>query len=121
MAGHGAILVVEDEVLIRLDTAASLEEAGFAVVEAQNADEALALLEARGDIAGVFTDVRMPGSMDGLALAYAVRERWPGIAVIVTSGHVRLQNDELPPNVPFITKPYRVLQVTMTLNRLLQA
>src|SRR5580700_2917182 len=90
------VLVVEDEFLIRMNAAEMIEEAGFEVVEASNADEAVAILEARLDIAVVFTDIQMPGSMDGLKLAKAVRDRWPPIHIVATSGHVTVDEDDLP-------------------------
>ena len=81
-----AVLIVEDEPLVRFCAVQTVEEAGFAVIEAANADEAIAILESRRDIRVVFTDIHMPGSMDGLKLAHAVRDRWPPIKIIVTSG-----------------------------------
>jgi CheY-like chemotaxis protein len=80
------ILVVEDEILVRLTAVAIAEDAGFEVLSATTADEALSILEARTDVRLVFTDVQMPGSMDGLRLAHAVRDRWPPVELIVTSG-----------------------------------
>ena len=76
-AGRPVVLIVEDELLIRMHAVDMIESAGFDVVEAENADEAIAILERRADITVVFTDVNMPGSMDGLKLAAAVRGRWP--------------------------------------------
>jgi CheY-like chemotaxis protein len=76
------VLVVEDDFLIRMHAAETIEDAGFEVVEASNADEAVTILEARLDIAVVFTDIRMPGSMDGLKLARAARDRWPPIHIV---------------------------------------
>ena len=98
------VLVVEDEPLIRHFVRFELEEAGFTVLEAANADRAVALLEARGDIRLIFTDVDMPGSMDGAKLAAAVRDRWPPIHIIITSG--KSQPAVMPKNVVFIPKPY---------------
>ncbi len=80
------VLVVEDETLIRIAAVEAVEEAGFEVIEAQNADEAIAILEQRTDIHLVFTDIQMPGSMDGLKLAHCVRDRWPPVKIIATSG-----------------------------------
>ena len=86
-----AVLIVEDEFLLRMDAASSIEDAGFLVYEAENADEAIRMLELHATIRFVFTDVNMPGSMDGLKLAHYVRGRWPPIKIIVTSGlgHLR--------------------------------
>lgn len=81
------VLVVEDETLLRMNIALSLEQEGFRVYEAENADQAIAVLEAHAEIGLMFTDIDMPGSMDGLKLATAVRNRWPPIKIIVTSGH----------------------------------
>jgi two-component system, response regulator PdtaR len=90
------VLVVEDDTLIRLNAVAMIEDAGFEVVEAVNADEAILILENRNNIRIVFTDVHMPGSMDGLTLAHAVRDRWSPIKLIVTSGQMMVPEDELP-------------------------
>jgi two-component system, response regulator PdtaR len=81
-----AVLVVEDEVLIRLSGVATAEAAGFQAIGVSNADEALSVLEARDDIAAVFTDVQIPGSMDGLGLIRLVRDRWPTVGLVVASG-----------------------------------
>jgi DNA-binding NtrC family response regulator len=83
-----------------------IERAGYNVVEACNADEAIAILEMREDIRIVVTDVEMPGSMDGIKLARAIRDRWPPIEVIVTSGRHRVRTAELPPRAKFMPKPY---------------
>jgi CheY-like chemotaxis protein len=101
-----AVLVVEDEHLIRMDTVSSLEAAGFIVHEAANAAEAIRCLERHNDIRLVFTDVNMPGSMDGLALAHYVRGRWPPVKIIVTSGYAKLGKSDLPPGALFVEKPY---------------
>ena len=83
------VLIVEDDYLVRQNAVFLLEEAGFDTLEAACADEAIALLEARQDIRIVFTDINMPGSMDGLALAQAVRRRWPPVELVLTSGYAR--------------------------------
>jgi two-component system, response regulator PdtaR len=101
------VLVVEDESILRLQTVVIIEKAGYNVVEACNADEAIAILETREDIRVVVTDVEMPGSMDGIKLARAIRDRWPPIELIVTSGRHRVRTDELPPRAKFMPKPYR--------------
>ncbi len=80
------VLVVDDELILRLSISAELEDEGFVVFEAGTADEAIATLERHPEIRLVFTDVDMPGSMDGLKLAAFVRDRWPPIKIIVTSG-----------------------------------
>jgi CheY-like chemotaxis protein len=96
------VLVVEDELLIRNFIQVELEEAGYDVILADNADAAIAILEARADIHLVFID--MPGSMDGLKLAACVRDRWPPIHIIITTGNARPR--EIPANALFIPKPY---------------
>jgi two-component system, response regulator PdtaR len=100
------VLVVEDETLVRMFMADFLDEAGFKVFEAVNADEALTVLQARPDVQVVVTDIEMPGSMNGLALARTVQEHWPVIAVIVPSGRERPGPDDLSDKVAFLAKPY---------------
>jgi CheY-like chemotaxis protein len=113
------ILVVEDEAIIRMGAVQMLEDAGFAVVEASNADDALAILELPNDIRAVFTDINMPGTLDGLRLARAVRGRWPPIHLILTSGLISPSEEEFPANGRFIRKPYRAEHVIATLRELL--
>jgi two-component system, response regulator PdtaR len=100
------VLLVEDEPLVRMFGADVLEEAGFEVVEAVDGDAALAVLEARADIDLLFTDVNMPGSLDGLDLARVVHERRPEIKLLIASGQVRLSEDEIPGHGRFLPKPY---------------
>lgn len=100
------VLVVDDEPLLRMSAVDLVEDAGFAAVEAANADEAVRLLEDRTDIRIVLTDIDMPGSINGLKLAAAVRDRWPPIDIIIVSGHVRPEDDELPSRAVFFSKPY---------------
>jgi CheY-like chemotaxis protein len=90
------VLVVEDEPLLRMAAVDMIEEAGLQAVEARNADDAIQILEGRDDIRIVFTDIDMPGSMDGLKLAAAVRRKWPPISIIVVSGHRKPAMGELP-------------------------
>lgn len=113
------VLVVEDETLLRWHAAAMIEEAGFDVIEAANAAEAISLLEARTDIRVIFTDIQMPGSIDGLRLAHLVRNRWPPIRIIATSGQLRLRDDELPQGGLFLPKPYTLAEITGTLHEIL--
>jgi CheY-like chemotaxis protein len=101
------VLVVEDEPLLRMLAVEVVEEAGFIAIEARDADEAVVLLESRTDITLLFTDINMPGSMDGLKLAHAVRDRWPPIKILLVSGQVQLQPSELPSNSGFVGKPYQ--------------
>ena len=112
------VLIVEDEFLLRADAADSIERAGFTVYEASNADDAIRLLEAHDDIRVVFTDINMPGSMDGLKLAHYVRERWPPIKLIVTSGHPLRSGDGLPPGAAYFTKPYQLDRITRNITEL---
>jgi len=99
------VLVVEDEMLLRMRAVDMVEDAGFTPVEAVDADEAVAILEARSDIALLFTDIQMPGSMDGLKLAHAVHERWPPIKIILVSGQLKLTNLDIPVDSCFFVKP----------------
>jgi CheY-like chemotaxis protein len=112
------ILIVEDEFLLRMDSAELIENAGFEVVQAANADEAIAILKGRPDIHVVFTDIQMPGSMDGLKLARFVRDRWPPIKIVATSGRVKVRDSDLPAGSVFLPKPYRGTQVVATLREL---
>jgi two-component system, response regulator PdtaR len=112
------ILIVEDEFLLRMDAADMISEAGFEVIQAANADEAIAILTGRSDIHVVFTDIQMPGSMDGLKLARFVRDRWPPIKIVATSGHVRVGDDDLPAGSVFLRKPYRGEEIIGALREL---
>lgn len=114
------ILIVEDELLIRMNAVEMIEEA-YEVVEAANADEAIAILERRLDITVLFTDIQMPGSMDGLKLAAAVRDRWPPILIVATSGHVKLGPGDLPQGGRFLPKPYSPAEITKILRELIAA
>lgn len=104
---HAVVLVVEDEPLIRLAAVDMVEDAGYTVIEAGNADEAIALLERHPEIRIVFTDVEMPGSINGIKLANFIRDRWPPIEIIITSGAVPRENVTLPNRGVFLPKPYR--------------
>ena len=115
------VLIVEDEFLLRMDAVDMIAAAGFEVVEAANADEAIEILESRPDITVVFTDIQMPGSMDGLKLARAVRGRWPPIKIIATSGHVHIGEIDLPEGGRFLPKPYSSEQVTGVLRELISS
>ena len=112
------VLIVEDEFLLRMDAAAMIAAAGFEVVEATNADQAIDILERRRDITVVFTDIQMPGSMDGLKLARFVRNRWPPIKIVATSALLRVEDDDLPAGSVFLPKPYRGTEVVATLRQL---
>ena len=112
------VLVVEDENLIRMSAVEMIEEAGFEVIPASNADEAIRILESRNDIRAVFTDVHMPGSMDGLRLARVVRARWPPVALVVTSGRTNVLETDLPAGARFLRKPYQSAQIATALQQL---
>jgi|SRR5258708_6821624 two-component system, response regulator PdtaR len=101
-----AILVVEDETLIRLWAAGLLEENGFSVLEAENAEAALKVLESRPDVKLLFTDVQMPGSLNGMELAREVHARWPHVLLVITSGRERPTRAEIPDDGRFVAKPY---------------
>lgn len=112
------VLVVEDDALLRMLAVDFIEEAGFEVLEAENADLAVAILEARTDIRIVFTDIDMPGSMDGMKLAAAVRDRWPPIEIVIVSGHPRHLDIELPARAVFFSKPYKADAVAAVLRQM---
>jgi CheY-like chemotaxis protein len=112
------VLIVEDEFLLRIDAVDMVKAAGFEVVEAANADEAIEILESRRDITVVFTDIQMPGSMDGLKLARAVRGRWPPIKIVATSGHLHVSETDLPEGGRFLPKPYSQFEVAGLLQEL---
>lgn len=112
------VLVVEDEFLVRTNAAEMIADAGFDVVEAGNADEAIAILEARPEIHVVFTDIQMAGSMDGLKLAHFVRGRWPPIKIIATSGQHVLREGDLPAGGVFLPKPYSFGSISAILRQL---
>ena len=114
-------LVVEDEPLIMMEAVDILEAEGFEVFEAWSADKALALLEGRGPVQVLFTDVHMPGSMNGFGLAREVKRRWPETAVIVCSGHVKPGPDDMPAGARFIDKPFSSRLVTETVRETLAA
>ena len=99
------VLIVEDEMVLRMRAVDIVEDAGYNAVEAINADEALAILEARSDISLLFTDIQMPGSMDGLKLAHAVHDRWPTIKIILVSGQVKVSDTDKPEDSRFFGKP----------------
>lgn len=100
------ILVVDDEALLRLLATDVLEDDGYRVLEAGDADTALKLLTEHGDVGVVFTDVNMPGALDGLDLAHEVHRRWPKVKLIVTSGRVHPKLDDIPDAGRFVPKPY---------------
>lgn len=116
-----AILIVEDNGAIRLGAVDTAEREGFLVFEAANADEAIAVLEAHPEIQLVFTDIEMPGSMDGLKLVRYVSLRWPPIRLIVASGKMLREHAALPEGVLFFAKPYRQADIATAMRSLLAA
>jgi CheY-like chemotaxis protein len=105
-SGKPVILVVEDEVFIRMMAVKVAEDSGFEALSAASADEAIRILESRSDVRLVFTDVNMPGSMNGLRLAHAVRGRWPPVELLVTSALGDITAKDLPDRGRFLAKPY---------------
>lgn len=114
-----AILVVEDESILRMVAADMLDEAGYHVIEAGSGDEGLAALDGGMPIAGLFTDVQTPGNTDGFALAKITHERFPGAAILVVSGAAKPGEGDLPPGAMFLGKPYSGRAVLRTLDELL--
>jgi CheY-like chemotaxis protein len=104
--GKTLVLIVEDDSLVRMDTADMMDGFGFGVLEARDADEAIRLLESRFDITVMLTDIEMHGSMNGLKLAWLVHGRWPPIKIIITSGKVKPAGGDLPDGGRFLPKPY---------------
>lgn len=115
------VLVVEDDPLLRMMAADLVEQAGFDALEAADADEAVLILENRTDIRIVFTDIDMPGSMNGMLLAASIRDRWPPIDIIITSGHFNPGGLVMPERSVFFAKPYDSARVTATLQRMAQS
>src|SRR6195256_3252127 len=113
------VLVVEDEMLLRLRAVDMVEDAGYTSVEAVDADEAIAILESRSDIALMFTDIQMPGSMNGLKLAHAVRERWPPIKIILVSGQLKLADIDIPADSRFYGKPLEAKEMIAELQSMI--
>ena len=110
------VLVVEDEPLVRLHAVSLLKQAGYATLEAASAGDAIKLLETNSDIRAVFTDINLPGSMDGMRLAAVIRDRWPPVELIVTSGRVKVEQEQLPERGQFLPKPYTGAQLTRLLD-----
>lgn len=120
-ATHPLVLVVEDEPLVRMVAAEGLEDAGFEVLEAESAADALDILNARSDVGVLFTDVNMPGDVDGVELARLVHERWPALRIVVTSGRDHLKKSEIPDEGRFVAKPYRTHEVVHLIEEMVNA
>jgi CheY-like chemotaxis protein len=114
------VLIVEDETLVRMDAIDMVEAAGFEVIEAADADAAIAILEQRSDIHLIFTDIDIPGSMDGLKLAHFVKGRWPPIKIIATSGRAKITENDLPEGSRFLPKPYAAATIKSAIHELVQ-
>ena len=119
--GRAVVLVVEDSALIRMGAVELVQSAGYEALEAQDADEAIRILESRDDIDLVFTDVQMPGTMDEIRLAHYIRNRWPPVKLIVASGQAILEERSLPTGSHYFAKPYADHAVTDAMARLLAA
>src|SRR3954453_1444131 len=115
------VLVVEDEMILRMRAVDIVEDAGFCPVQAVNADEAIAILESRSDISLLFSDILMPGTMDGLKLAHAVHDRWPAIKIVLVSGQVKPAENETPADSPFFPKPLAVDEMISQLQTMIGA
>lgn len=113
------ILIVEDNAVIRMGAIDLVVHAGYEALEATNADDAIRLLEARTDIVLVFTDVGMPGTMDGIKLAHHIRNRWPPVKLIVASGRSIVEQSRLPEGSHFFPKPYNDGTIVEQIRRML--
>ncbi len=114
------VLVVEDEMMLRMRAVDIVEDAGFTPIEALNGDDAFAILESRSDIDLLFTDIQMPGTMDGLKLAHAVHARWPSIRIMLVSGQVAPTETEKPLNSRFYGKPLEVKKMIAELQEMMR-
>ena len=113
------VLVVEDEMMLRMKVVDMVEDAGYVPLEAVDADEAMAILQSRSDIALMLTDVQMPGSMNGLELAHTVHERWPPIKIILASGQLKLSGSEIPLDSRFFGKPLQSAEIIAEMREML--
>jgi CheY-like chemotaxis protein len=119
--GKAVVLVVEDSALIRMGALDLARSAGYEALEARDADEAIRILEGRNDVDLVFTDVQMPGSMDGLKLSHYIRNRWPPVKLIIASGAAILEESSLPSGSNFFSKPYNDHAIADAMARLLSS
>jgi CheY-like chemotaxis protein len=116
---RAVVLVVEDQPLIRMGALDLVASAGFEALEARDADEAIRILESRDDIRLVFTDVEMPGTMDGVKLAHYIRDRWPPVLLLVASGKTIVEESHLPSGARFFPKPYGNTAIIETMTRMI--
>jgi DNA-binding NtrC family response regulator len=114
---NSVVLVVEDEPIIRMETVQMVKDAGYAALDAPNTDDAMTILEGRQDIHAVFTEIRVPGQLNGMELAHAIAKRWPLVRVVVTSGVPKA--DDFPADWRYVAKPYDGAQLTGALRALL--
>ena len=119
MPKRSTVPVVEDEVLLRLNTVDELTDYGFDVVEAGNAREAINIFKSGGRFECLFTDVDMPRGVDGMRLAAIIRDRWPPIKLILVSGHIQDPGDQIPAETVFFAKPYREEQIVEAIRQML--
>lgn len=117
--GRAVVLVVEDDSIIRMGAVDLVLSAGYDALEASGADEAIRILESRSDIDLVFTDVQMPGTMDGIKLSHYIRDRWPPVRLLVASGNAILEESSLPTGSRFFPKPYDDHAITDAMAHLL--
>lgn len=117
--GKAVVLVVEDSTLIRMGAVDLVVNAGYEALEATNADEAIQILKSRSDIDLVFTDVQMPGTLDGVKLSHYIRDRWPPVKLIVASGKEIVEESSLPMGSKFFSKPYNDHAIADAMARLL--
>ena len=111
------VLVVDDECFVRMGAVQLVEQAGHQVIEAANADDAIRILESRTDVEIVLSDVKMPGSMDGLELIRVIRTRWPPIRLILTSGKALAAQSAMPLGSVFLSKPFAYQELAGALER----
>jgi len=114
------VLIVEDEILLRLQAREVIEDGGFDVLEAKNADDAISILEQRNDVVLIFTDINMPGSMDGLKLTHFVKDRWPPIKISATSGHAMITADDLPRRQPLCSETVPATEIADAIHQLVR-
>jgi two-component system, response regulator PdtaR len=117
--GPFTVLVVEDQALVRLDAVSCVEEAGYLAVAVANADDALLALQNGHTIDALFTDIHMPGSLDGLELARQTRGQWPDMPIVITSGQTKPSPGDLPERALFLPKPYSHREIARVLDRFL--
>lgn len=120
ISGKPVILVVEDETLVRMSAVSVAKDSGFEALSAASADEAIGILESRSDVLLVFTDVNMPGLMNGLKLAHVVRGRWPPVELLVTSALGNITARDLPERGRFLPKPYDVATLSEAFHQMVE-